>query len=475
MIRRERKPARSQRNQPEHTAKALPVRWLLVGLLSALCAAAWLLPEEKPELAVAGRLDYAQFVLAMIATAGLASTLIVALAAPPRRRTIAFRIAAVCIGFVVPVLAWEVFAALQPARHPMENPFYVFTYIRTGQGLETADDLPFKRPPHLRWEGVTRGDLAVLNGDADPYGRRVTFTTDSEGFRNGQELRQADLVFLGDSFTEAGNLPEEETFVRLVASATGLSARNMGTSGYTAPTELLVLKKYGLACNPQTVIWQIAESNDLSEAALFQRWIDEGRPNYLQKLTEANRSKENEGWQQHSPSYQLFCLLRSPPIWPLSGTFRDNTGRDYEVRFHSWPSRDQSPVGHPGWPVLADAIEQGAKLLRDREIRLIVMLVPMKIRVMLDAVHMSEPMRQAIRPNWDIPQPTTMASHLETLCQKLNVPFLDLTPVLKAHTANGDLVYLPLDTHLSPVGHKIVGQKLTDLLARGEPHREKGG
>jgi hypothetical protein len=475
MIRGRRKSVQTEQKEKRAAASPLPLRWLMVGLGGLLCAAAWLIPEEKPELAVAGRLDYGQFILAMIASAGLASTFIVALAAQPRRRLIAFRVAAVWVGLVVSLLAWEAFAAFQPARHPMENPFYVFTYIRTGQGLETAGDLPFKRPPHLRWEGVTRGDLAVLNGDGDPYGRRVTFVTDHEGFRNGQELKQADLVFLGDSYTEAGNLPEDETFVRLVASATDLGARNMGTSGYTAPTELLVLKKYGLACHPRTVIWQIAESNDLSEAALFQRWIDEGRPDFLQKLTEANRSRENEGWQQHSPTYQLFRLLRSPPIWPLSGTFRDSTGRDYEVRFHSWPSRDQSPVGHPGWPVLAAAIEQGAKLLRDRDIHLIVMLVPMKIRVMLEAVRMSEPMRQAIRPNWDIPQPKTMASHLETLCQKLNVRFLDLTPILKEHSSSGELVYLPLDTHLSPRGHQIVSQQLTKLLERSEPHRENGG
>ena len=61
-------------------------------------------------------------------------------------------------------------------------------------------------------------------------------------------------------------------------------------------------------------------------------------------------------------------------------------------------------------PVIAESIEEGAKLLRERQIRLIVVLVPMKIRVMLESIAMSEPMRQAIYPEWDIPQPWTMAA-----------------------------------------------------------------
>src|SRR6185369_5953031 len=136
-----------------------------------------------------------------------------------------------------------------------------------------SDDLPFERPAHLHWEGLSRGDLAILNQDDDPYATRVTFVTDHEGFRNGRDQDRANLVFLGDSLTEAGNLPEDDTFVRRTATAMNTTARNLGRAGYTAPTELIVLRKYGLTCRPRAVVWQIAESNDLVEAVMFQNWL----------------------------------------------------------------------------------------------------------------------------------------------------------------------------------------------------------
>jgi hypothetical protein len=253
-----------------------------------------------------------------------------------------------------------------------------------------------------------------------------------------------------------------------------VTARNLATVGYSPPTELIVLKNYGIPCAPKTVIWQIAESNDLEEAALFQHWVRDGRPDYLKKLTARVVRPAGEGWQQHSPTFRLFRVLRSPPIWPLGGTFHDNAGRDYEVRFLQWPSRDQSPVDHAGWPVIAESIEEGAKLSRERQIRLIVMLVPMKMRVLADAIRMSDAMRQEIRPNWDIPQAKTMAAYLGALCKKLDVPFLDLTPILKEHALRGELVYQPLDTHLSPAGHRIVADALEAMLAPAKPPKGNG-
>ena len=68
--------------------------------------------------------------------------------------------------------------------------------------------------------------------------------TDS-GIHPGSE--QADIVFIGDSFTEAASVAEEDTFVRRVAKASGLKAVNLGRGAYGPQQELIVLKRYGLA------------------------------------------------------------------------------------------------------------------------------------------------------------------------------------------------------------------------------------
>jgi lysophospholipase L1-like esterase len=57
-----------------------------------------------------------------------------------------------------------------------------------------------------------------------------------------------------------------------------------------------------------------------------------------------------------------------------------------------------------------------------------------------------------------------MAEALQQLCSELGLQFVDLTPPLVAAAAKGEVVYLPLDTHLSPRGHEVVGQAIADVL-----------
>jgi hypothetical protein len=450
------------------TAWNIQLKILGVGAAALICLAVW----------IAGRQAYWLFLLALVATAGFVSALILALVPAARLRPAAFRIAAVWLGVLFATLAWEAVAYLLPPRHEMDNPWYILTR----RGVQDSEDmLPFERPPHLNWEGLSRGDLAILNHDDDPYARPVTFATDFEGFRNGQDIEQADLVFIGDSFTEAGNVPEEETFVRLTAQATGLSNRNLGRALHTGPTELLVLKKYGLKCHPRIVIWQLTEANDLEEAVDYRDWIAAGRPNFFDWLLheryklpreQANDSgARTQSWERRSPTFQLFSWLRTPKSskpWALSGTFCDKAGQVHEVRFNAWPGRQNTPVHHEGWPLLKRSIQDGAKLLGEQNIRLIVVHIPLKIRVVGPWLQVSEA-AQKLRPSREIPPQETLAFYLESLCGELGVPFVDATPALKDATATGELVYLPFDTHLSPRGHEIVSQLLVDAIRKPAP------
>ncbi|MGH7174219.1 MAG: hypothetical protein ACRELF_11900, partial [Gemmataceae bacterium] len=324
---------------------------------------------------------------------------------------------------------------------------------------------PFERPAHLHWQGLSRGDLAILNDDADPYATPVTFVTDHEGFRNSQDRTQADLIFLGDSFTEAGNLPEDQTFVQRTATALGQSTRNLGRAGYTGPTELIVLKKYGLPCRPRTVVWQFYEGNDLAEAMWFAQWTAQGHPDYFELIGRPNPRKGPyaTGWQQHSPTWRLFCALREARPWPFRGTFEDRHGRLHEVRFLEMPWQMHSPVKHPGWPVLAQSLRDGARCLRDEKIRLVVLHIPMSARGLAsDRLRFAAEMH--VGPAWDIPEPLTLATHLHQLCDELGVSFVDGMPLLRAAAAAGDLVYLPFDTHLSAEGHGVIAAALVETL-----------
>ncbi|MFO1514222.1 MAG: hypothetical protein U1F83_15135 [Verrucomicrobiota bacterium] len=279
-------------------------------LLLLTAGLAWFCPAAKAD-AVCGRLNYFQFWVAMLLTVATTFSLVLLLLSPAMRRTVGFRMAAVLMALFVAVAVAEVVAYVLPVRHQMDNPWY----LAAGGGTSDGVELPFERPPHLKWEGLSRGDLALLNGDPDPYARPVTFETDMDGFRNSRDIGQADLITIGDSFTEAGNVMESESFSTLAGRRMGLSSRNLGRAGYTAATELIVLNKYGLKCRPKVVVWQIAEANDLAEMVIYEKWVSFGRPRYFDAKPDTAR---REAWQRRSPTFRLFAALRdntrSP--WP---------------------------------------------------------------------------------------------------------------------------------------------------------------
>jgi hypothetical protein len=434
------------------TEDSKPRPWLGWALLGGLIAV-WFLSVPKPN-AVLGRLNYLQFWLSVVLLVSAASFFVVRQFPIALRRAVGFRLAAVAMGLAVALSLCETIAFLWPVKHQMDNPWYLVA----GGGTADSVDLPFERPPHLKWEGMSRGDLALLNGDDDPYARRVTFETDREGFRNSRDIERADLITIGDSFTEAGNVMEKESFTALVGEQLGLSARNLGRAGYTTATELIVLKKHGLKCQPKLVVWQVAEANDLAETQIYTNWVAAGRPRYFDLKPESARF---DAWMMRSPSVRIFDLFKERRSWPLGGVFRGEDGVDYPVRFFSMPSLEPPVRTHPGWPAFSEALLEGAALCRSNNIQLLLLLIPTKSRVMSPRMKLTELARAAsARSEGD-----SLGVVLKEFCSAHDIQFVDVTDALLQESNAGRLVYLPYDTHLSPLGHRIVADQIKAKLS----------
>jgi len=131
----------------------------------------------------------------------------------------------------------------------------------TSDGNLPDDELGFVRKPNVVWEG--RLSLE---------GKDLSYHTDENGFRNVPQIHQADLVFIGDSFTEGASVPEEDTFVQQLGKKVTHSVVNLGRGQYGPQQELIILRRYGLGYNPRVVVWQLFEGNDLSDATRFAEW-----------------------------------------------------------------------------------------------------------------------------------------------------------------------------------------------------------
>lgn len=95
----------------------------------------------------------------------------------------------------------------------------------------------------------------------------------SDGFLMRDELpppSEPTLLFLGDSFTYAKEVAEENRFVTLVGEELGIRALNFGNGSFSPLLSRLLLDLYGDRISPQAVVLQLY-SNDIEGDAEMRR------------------------------------------------------------------------------------------------------------------------------------------------------------------------------------------------------------
>ncbi len=420
-------------------------------LISGLAlAASWWLPFEKRS-SVLGRFNYWQVIILACSAGIFVSLLTVVLAPSARRRVVGFRIAAVWLGAAFSITAIELACFAWPPGHPEKNPWFV--------SAKPADDrLPFRRPPGIHWSGRVPGQMTY---GADATAEPIDFHTDANGFRNSETPRQANYVFIGDSFTEGCGVNAEDSFVDIVGRELKSSVANLGRSAYSPGPELSVLRNYGLPLKPHTIIWQLCEGNDLEDGATWLYWTKNGRPPFYAE-GEMHRLTRSAAWKLRSPTWRLYASLRE---WPWEGPFPDRSGKSIPVRFFRplYPAY-HCPQSHPGWDVTVESLTQGHELLQERSIRLIVVLIPVKLNVLIPFVELGHEARTELLGQWRAPPDATWSNYLSDFCSSRKIEFLDLTQPLIDAGKRGVLTYLPYDSHLSPEGHSIVAHEIASHL-----------
>ena len=371
------------------------------------------------------------------------------------KKGISIRLFIVLITILIGLIATEITIYFRSDKFIIKNPWLLHE-----EGLEMKDpDLRFTRKPNIDWSGRLHGDLAILNFDRDPYARKVRYQTDAQGFRNSKVVEDPELIVLGDSYTEAGNVNEEDTYASRLSKKTGLSMRNLGVSGYTTPEELLVFLKHAEHTNPKVLVLQVAESNDIHEAAEYYGWVKAGKPKYELLPIEGTRK---DAWRATSPTYALYQFF-----FPLKlnehrfeGTQTDSNGKKYLVRFLQMPNRWMSPKDNVGWQVMTGSMIRFSEICAQRKIRLIVIMIPDKINVLGDVVDLKPSSRELYESAYKLKPEEKLSAHLRLLSMNLRFEFIDMTEKLKRGAQRGEIVYLPMDTHLAPAGHEIVASEV---------------
>lgn len=308
-------------------------------------------------------------------------------------------------------------------------------------------ELGFVRKPGASW----RGHIQEAN-------RVVDYRTDQNGFRNpSAEHGIADAVFIGDSFTEAVEVNENDTFVRRVAAATELSVVNLGRGGYGPQQQLIVLQRYGMSYKPRIVVWQLFEGNDLMDAHNYATW--KNNPHL-------SNSSLIERYFNHSFVTKFLTKTRvsdrSVPWITLH--YSDATAARIPLHYFYEPTQPaEIPVG---FAEATRTIRQGYFLCQLQGIQLIVVFVPTMIRVMEPYITF-ESNEDQIRylPKAAHNEKRDFSGLMAELCAQIGCTFVDSFAALReaAATDNRDL-YIPRDEHLDVRGHQVIARLVVDWI-----------
>lgn len=429
--------------------------WLVLATLLAACAWFWIVPLFRPRgIYFWGYYRFPDIYLGLPTALAALSLAVVLLAPRARRRRRALQMTTLFLATVLTLYGLDFVYLVGVKRLFQREPsdFWLDGMAHSRRENLPDPELGFVRKPGLFWQGMPI-----------PNGRIVEYRTDENGFRNPPGLTRAEVVFLGDSFTEGATMPEEETFVQKVGRMTGRTVVNLARGGYGAPQELLVLQRYGLRYRPKVVVWVITESTDLEDAELYARWKRDptGSQPFLDRY--AKRSL----FAQIVP-----VALRKSVESRRMMRLRDGTLAPMTVYSRYEPD---APARRPlGWKETARAIETGDRLCRARGIRLILAYLPAQVRVLSPyIVFQGAADRDRWLPGGRTEDARDFGNALRALCQRLGCEFLDLGPALRREAARDNrYVFVMMgDVHLDVDGHSAVAAALSQRLRRSNVPR----
>lgn len=420
--------------------------WICLALLWAATAYLWIWPLWRPlgpYLWGHYRFLYVYFGLP-VALITFCATL-GGLAPARLRRAVALRLTAACMALIVTVVAVDVVYSLGVVG--AWRPDYWLDQGHINRRYSTGDaELGFVRKPHIKWRGHAAG-----------IERLADYRTDEQGFRNPPGIRRADIVFIGDSFTEAASVEEPETFAQRVGAETGMKVINLGRGAYGPQQELIVLERYGLNYQPQVVVWQLFEGNDLKDVGNFVEWRNNPqatKPLHLRYFDNSLlRLPLERTWQSRSAAAR--ADLR----------YHDGTAQQLVLRYPYLP--DQVEEAEFEFAEIRKTIEAGYRLCQSRGIQLVIVHVPVMVRVMepwLEFISAAD--REKYLPGESVSESSDFGAQLAAFCRQLGCPYIDLFPALRSRAATDNRkLYIPNDEHLDTQGHEVVAQTVKQFLA----------
>ncbi len=459
-------------------------RFVAVGL-AALAVTAWVVPSDvvrlvsKEEFILAGRYGIDHFSAALVLTLLATMSWRLVFASPAVRRARAISVVAWALVVGVSLFAVDLVLRLV---------FDDAAYVHVGE-LRL-------RPPNMDHELVYRdwplAHRSLPRLEPGYPDTAVRMRTDSRGFRNPEALERAEVLLIGDSFTEGSRVGDDATWATLVA-ADGRSVYSIANSGDDPQKYLAKYLRYGRPLGPRLVVLTLYEGNDFRRAAPLRDSVDdyslgEAIDNYFKfapiRVRYERLLRDTLGPLRADAPLDDDGVLSWLPFAVDAGDARSwYFVQPKRVRLLYTTAADFAASS--GWQTASDAIDALAAAVAADGARLLVMYAPTKARVLLplaideldaDAVLGYLDLGSRRRPDGlegdaaarlaplMVEREGDMERVVADYLESRDIEFISLTAPLRDAALSGRQTYFTYDQHWSPDGHRVVADTLAPYL-----------
>ncbi len=470
------------------TAFAFLVRLATVGVAS-LALVAWAMPSNvvrlisKEEYILLGRYGIDHFHAATVLTMVAAVAIYVVFAPVHLKRQRRVAVVAWSLTVVVALTATDVILRVM---------FDDAAYVHVGE-LRL-------RPPNMDHRLVYEDaplphrSLPTIRPGYPSY--EVRMRTDARGLRNPEALDAADVLLLGDSFTEGSRVGDDETWAGRLAAESGLVVYNLANSGDDPQKYLAKFDLFGRDMGAGTIIVTLYEGNDFRRSAPLKHSVDdydlgEAIGNYFRfapiRVRYERLLREGLGRiRADAPVDDRGALDWLPFPFEANGriSWYFVKPKRIELMFTGAPAF----AADTGWHTARDAVDALISAAARKGARVIVAYAPTKARVMMplvvDALDAVAVLRYVQLLGDSLPDGLTDVRDTEQLAAAMaryegemervvrdyfedrGIMFVSLTGPLREAAKRGLQTYFTYDQHWTPDGHRVVADEMLRVLGR---------
>jgi len=375
-------------------------------------------------------------------------------------KTLSHKIAGVLFGIALALSIAECLLRLFPHLMP------VAAQIRHRAESEVKIDrevwipdsyLGYKLPPNL--------DTLLEAFPEEPYRVRTTsLGYDDIGFRSAPRDGRPAAALVGDSFTFAEGVSQEDSWATQLAGRTGWNVLNFGLNGYGPPQYTRMLTRYALPLKPGLVLWVFCP-NDFGNAYDFHAAIEQGKGavgyRWRRQRSRLARAGDAAWTALRDHSFACDSLSWAIHAWKQGASVTIRTEHvQFATQWDYWGPlialHDERI--HKGWLWTQEDLLEARNAARAAGAEFVVVIIPFREQVYWHLL-------QGKLPGWGDENPDGPGNLVGNFCAANNIRALDLAPAFREAAQRGDeQLYFSGDGHWNPAGNRFVANTIADFL-----------